>query len=417
MRPTIKDFQHEIEGDLATIAAAEALSQVDTEQYPAPHISGTTDLQDLVYRTIWQNPRRLAVKAALKGAPVSFGDVLIRRQSLTQPAAPNGAGLAAVTAAGPEVPPANAAHAEAQIPEQEHQALTEAPADAFVVLTPACDLVREGGPKRVLLMAGTVAELTPKTWTYKGAAAKTPMLVLAGTRRVWVQWDVKDICALRPSEIGDLLDKGEYVVSHRLRESHALELQQRYLSHVGRVGVVATMPATFPVAVSAHYLGADSQLKAIPLQSADREGGVCFAGRDSGSDESSRLVLTEEVIDELLAAIQGIDENLVHQRARDGMRCIKGSSSLPGDLQRSIEVPSANKTKNQPIKVKAKNNEGQEVEFVVGYATRNPADPAIHKGDVKHGALILILRDQEFEAAVAQAFVDPALAKGPDLEA
>ncbi len=388
-------LQHEIEGDLATIAAAKELSKVDTEQYPAPHISGSADLQDLVYRTIWQNPRRLAVEAAIKGAPVSFGDVLIR-QAVAQPST-----------------------AESAVPKDSHvpqqpPIVNGATADALVVLTPACDLVRDGGPKRVLLISGTVADLTPKTWTYKGAAAKTPILVLAGTRRVWIQWDVKDIYALRPVEIGEMIDKGEYLVSHRLRDSHALELQQRYLSHVGRVGVVASMPATFPVSVAAYYLGVDEQLKPIPLQSADRDGGVCFAGRDSGSDESARLVLTEEVIDELLAAMQELDENLVHQRARDGLKYIQGPSSLASDFGRSIEVPSANKRKNQAIKVKATGNDGQGVEAVVGYVSRNPDEPLVHKGETKHGALILVLRDQEFEAAMAQAFVDPNLAKEDD---
>ena len=45
---------HEIEGDERTVDAAEELNNIEPSQYPAPHIAGTTDLQDLVFRTIWQ---------------------------------------------------------------------------------------------------------------------------------------------------------------------------------------------------------------------------------------------------------------------------------------------------------------------------------------------------------------------------
>jgi hypothetical protein len=53
--------------------------------YAVPYIAESPDLQDLVYRTIWQNPGRLKVRATECGAPVGFGDVLIRsRPKLTE---------------------------------------------------------------------------------------------------------------------------------------------------------------------------------------------------------------------------------------------------------------------------------------------------------------------------------------------
>jgi hypothetical protein len=78
-------LQHEIEGDRSTIAAAQELNAIDPAKYPTPYIAGSSDLQDLVARLLWQNPERVKVTANTAntaGMPVSFGDVLVRRSRL-----------------------------------------------------------------------------------------------------------------------------------------------------------------------------------------------------------------------------------------------------------------------------------------------------------------------------------------------
>jgi hypothetical protein len=125
-----------------------------------------------------------------------------------------------------------------------------------LVLTPACDLVREGGASRVLLIAGKLSDLNAKSWNYKDESViRTPIIELTNGQRQWIKWDAKNLRMLLNLEISDPLgETGEYDVVLRLRESNALEIQQKVLSSMGRVGLVAHMPATFEVEVQISYL-------------------------------------------------------------------------------------------------------------------------------------------------------------------
>lgn len=80
-------LQHEIEHDAATILAAKELNKIQPDSYPPPYIAGSPDLQQLVYQTIYQNPKRLEVPGTESGAPVAFGDILVKRTSLQTPVA------------------------------------------------------------------------------------------------------------------------------------------------------------------------------------------------------------------------------------------------------------------------------------------------------------------------------------------
>ncbi len=351
-------LQHEIEGDANTIKAAEELNNIDPSAYPAPHIAGSTDLQDLVYRTIWQNPKRLGVKTTFAEIPVGFGDVLVKQSVLT------------------DGDPGN-----------------DTETDAFVVLTPACDLVRVDSAKRILLLAGKLSNLTPKTWTYKGGSLKTPIVVLPDERRMWALWDVKDIRTLTPTEIIALLgEAGPYKIVLRLRESPALELQQQLLTDMGRVGLLAQMPATFPVSLSAYYVDTDNALQPLKLPIANVDGGVCYVGRDSQGEEKTTLVLTEPVIDELIKTIEDILEEAIHPKARETLKRLKTSTSFAADLQKGLAAPASHKSGYSPIKADGPGPDGQTANGIVGLIARNPIE--LKPNDNKHAALVLVLTDE-----------------------
>ena len=72
-------------------------------------------------------------------------------------------------------------------------------------MTAACDLVRKDGAKRVLLLSGTVTEISPKSWTYGKSNFKTPIMKLPREKRVFVRWDAKDIATLTHDDIRRLL--------------------------------------------------------------------------------------------------------------------------------------------------------------------------------------------------------------------
>lgn len=360
-------LQHEIEGHRPTIAAAKELNGIDPGRYPTPYIAGSSDLQALVARLLWQNPERLKVTGNTAGMPVSFGDVLVRRSRLA--------------AAAPAV------------------ANVDQP-DVMVVLTPACDLVRQPDRRRVLLVGGGLNALDNRTWRYKSKGLGTPIVQLPDQPRMSIAWDLDDQRMLTRAELEGLLGaEGPYSIGLRLRESNALELQQRMLSEMGRVGLLSKMPFTFPVEVLMFTTDIEGKPKALELPAMARDGGVCITGRDDAGDDITRLILTEPCVDELLGLIPKIEEAHVHQRARQTLKRLQNSASFRSLLQRGLKAPPATiKGKLAQLKVPAEKKEGEDkqAEDIVGLIVRNPEDLAsLTPNEQNSGALIIVLNDLE----------------------
>ncbi|MEI9931857.1 MAG: hypothetical protein WDM89_15290 [Rhizomicrobium sp.] len=359
-------LQHEIEGHPATIAAAEELGLIDPAGYPTPYIAGSPDLQDLVARTLWQHTERLRVTGNTVGMPVSFGDVLVRKAKLADGS----------TAVGVEDEP-----------------------DALIVLTPACDLIRMAGRRRILLVGGTLKPLDHKTWKYKVSGAGTPIVQLPDGRRMSITWELDDQRLLKSNEVSSILGAvGPYSLAARLRESNALELQQRMLADMGRVGIVSKMPFTFAVDVSLLTPEADGTLKAVDLPVTSSDRGVCITGRDKKGADLTRLILTESSVDEILRVIPTIEPAQINERARETLKRLQASTSFRSLLQRGLNAPEATPKGNfQPLKVPAKTNDGKEPnDEIVGLIVRNLGEPTPLSGnDLKHGAIVLVLTDLE----------------------
>lgn len=364
-------LQHEMEGHPPTIAAAQALNTIDPEIYPTPYIAGSPDLQNLVARTIWQHTERLKVTGNTAGMPVSFGDVLVRKAKLAN---------------------------------SDAEPLADVP-DALVVLTPACDLVRPG-KRRVLLVGGSLAKLDHRTWRYKTAGTVTPIVVFADGTRMSITWDLDDQRMLTREQLSSLIaEAGDYALSVRLRESNTLELQQRMLSEMGRVGLLSKMPFTFPVDLIIHTVEPDGSLKQLDLPSISSDGGICITGRD-GTGDVTRLILTEPSVDEILKAIPGIDPATVHERSREALERLKGSLSFRSLLQSGLNAPGPTpkgglQQLKTPSATPAKDGEKQKYD-VVGLIARNPGDlPALGKNDLPYAGIVVILTDKEPDAAMA----------------
>ena len=365
-------LQHEIEGHVPTISAAQELNAIDPAKYPAPYIAGSSDLQDLVARSLWQNGERLKVTGNTAGMPVSFGDMLIRRSRL-DPATP---------AAAPVDQP-----------------------DVLVVLTPACDLVRNPDKRRVLLVGGALKALDNKTWRYKTKGVTTPIVQFANQPRMSVEWELDDQRMLNRDELANLIrPEGPYSIGQRLRESNALELQQRLLSDMGRVELLSKMPFTFPVEVRMFTTDGEGKPKALELPITTRDGGVCITGRDGDGNDITQLVLTEPSVDEILSVIPKIEEAQVHARTKDVLKRLQASTSFRSMLQRGLKAPAATaKGTLAQLKAPAEKKDGEEkqTEEVVGLIARNPEEPLVLlANDQKSGALIILLYDLEPHAAI-----------------
>jgi hypothetical protein len=345
---------------------------------PGERTEASVDLQDLVARSIWQNTERLKVVANTAGMPVSFGDVLVRHTRLSETALP----------APPDMP------------------------DALVVLTPACDLVRK--PKgRVILVGGQLKDLDSKSWRYKSKGVTTPIVQLSGHGRMTILWDLDDQRMLNRSELNGLMGaRGPYQTMVRLRESYALEIQQDLLSNMGRVGTVSKMPFTFPVDVSMSIAGTDGELKPLDLLATNRDGGVCITGRDGDGNDLSRLTLTEDSIDEILEAIPNIQQDEVHEKARDSLRRLQRSSSFKSMLRSGlrappaavkgglipIEAPIAEKSPQAEESAAASSAPEKEKTESVALIVRNPGEIKLSTKEFKQAAVVIVLKDCEPEA-------------------
>lgn len=297
-------LQHEIECDCKTIDAVLSLNQIDLSKYPAPHLVGTSDLQDLVHRMIFMNKARLDLFANDGMPRLQFGDVLRRKQKCEEDY-------------GDEV---------------------------CLVVTPACDLVRNEA-KHIMLLPGKLQELEPKNWSYKDSPVRTPILILPDGQRKSIKWTL-DAAEMQPlDDLNELLGQGKNLVRiARLRELHALALQQKLLARMGRIGQPANLPAPFPVTVSVFYV--DTNQKACKLDIDEIESAVCYVGRGIDPEPILHLVLTEQTCDQFKSAFMRLPEREVHRLARDGLKIVREDLKFITELgEGKVILPAENGTR------------------------------------------------------------------------
>ncbi|MEZ5653197.1 MAG: hypothetical protein R3E87_21895 [Burkholderiaceae bacterium] len=305
-------LQHEIERDSDTIAASLGLNSIDVTKYPAPHLRGSPDLQELVHRMIFVNPRRLALTETDGVPDILFGDVMrwVGDDGQTTP-------------------------------------------EVCLVITPACDLVRHSA-KRVLLLSGTLEPLLPENWTYEPRPTRTPIVILPDDSRMWVSWDLKNVKSLSWEEFAAALANGGKLRRiGRLREQFALELQQKLVSDFGRIGQLARMPAYFPVVTSVFYV--DEHGNAQRLIQDELESAV-IVGRSAEGKPVHRLVLSEQACDEIRDAVLSRDSNSVHANGRNAFDCIKSDKTFFLKFERG-EAESPVKSGAKPKLLKSDGND------------------------------------------------------------
>lgn len=293
-------LQHEIERDSAMIEAALDINGLTSSKYPPPFVAGSPQLQDVVERTLTQNRERLRLRGSAD-SPVGFGDVLRRGDSA------NPGVISATTLADNEV---------------------------LVVLTPACDLQRGAAP-RVVLASGIVKDIGSLQWSY-AQDPRTPV-ILFDEELHSIKWNLKDVRSLTWSELDQALQTRTMRIGARLREAHALEIQQKMLAGLGRVGLVTPMPATFPVNVEAFVLGPDGVRVALNFQALADEA-VIWVGRDDNGNPIRRLVPTEHLCDGLEDHLAGFDEAQIFAAARPAFIHIRTSGDLRRLLAAGLDV-------------------------------------------------------------------------------
>ena len=291
-------LQHEIEAESGTIAAAQYLNEIELAKYPAPHLAGSPDLQDLVCRMIFQHVERLRLSFDGETPTIKYGDVL-------------------------------------RCKDKESGALTN---DVLLVVTPACDLAR-GGVEHVLVLPGTLTPLTAKHWSYASRITKTPIFESEDGSRHWIRWDLKGRQTIPLAMICEGLQNGTiYDRVGRIREAYTTEIQQRMLADMGRIGQPANPPATFPVSISLYVVSPDASALEVTIDGLDTA--VCFVGRDAQGNRVDHLVLGEAECDALKFAIQEYTVESVYSAARQSLVVMKADIDFFERFEKGlIEVP------------------------------------------------------------------------------
>lgn len=228
---------HELEADQGVIEAATELNLLEATSFPPNSITGSKNTLEVVRKTLFVHGNRRQLDPE-GGFPVALGDILA-----ISPAKDGTEAREGTIFEGTE-------------------------RRVFLVLTPACDLIRDPPKaKRVLLLAGAYYDHGAFAFSEAATGEHTPILELSPEQRGVVKWDLKHIETLKLETLCDLLgDEGPCYVPARLRENSALALQQKLLSGFGRVGELKTMPSMFPVECVIYYTNAQRELTPLATQ-------------------------------------------------------------------------------------------------------------------------------------------------------
>ena len=190
-----------------------------------------------------------------------------------------------------------------------------------LVVSPACDLVRDGA-ERVMLLSGSLEELQPKNWSYKAGPVRTAIVMLPDEGRKWVKWNLKNVRSLGWDELDRLVGEDASLKRiGRLREVYAIEIQQMLLADLGRIGRPANLPVPFPVAVSLFFLGTNGKARKLAVEQIDSA--ACYVGRGESPQPVHRLVLTEQTCDHIEQALQALDQDTVGNSALASLAAVK----------------------------------------------------------------------------------------------
>lgn len=357
-------LQHEIERESTIINAALDLNEFSTANHPPPYIAGSPELQVIVERILAQNAERLRLPGALE-ASVAFGDIL----KMTETADVDRLKSVLLVDTGPD--------------------------KVMLILTPACDLQRGGAP-RILLLVGTLKSLGVHDWSYKGDA-RTPVISI-GNKLSWIQWNLKHIDTVSHDQLGQVFENGDLAVVARLREAHALELQQRVLSGLGRVGMVATLPATFPVNLEAYYANTEGVPTRLEVPALSEEGAVCFVGRDHDANQVLQLIMTEHCCDGIIDALVLLDSTQVSEEAKKAFTHVSTTPDLRHMLTSGINLKGIGKEKWSYIKSLTGAELGVPNMGLIGW-NHTVTVEALNRKDLNKAGIIILVKDLEDDQA------------------
>ncbi len=341
-------LQHEIESDQGTIEAARSLNEIQLDQYPAPHLAGSPDFQALVHRMVFQHSERLKLSEGNDNPGFTFGDVLREKKG--------------------ENPTAR----------------------VFLIVTPSCDLAREGIAE-VLVLPGTLKSLSASDWSYRASDLRTPSFTAEDGTTYWIKWALKQRHTVSYEDLRKQLDQPDGVSRiGRMREIYAAEIQQIMLADMGRIGQVSNPPASFRVTVSVLLISQDGTQHTTNLPALSEA--ICFVGRDTDAKRVDHLVLSEEACDEFREFVEQIDPSTMNKIARQSLAAMKTDLAFFDGFERGLIIVPQKDGSLVPEK-----REVQAQNLTYMYIVRNEwnVDGALIPNNQRNAPLIMSVRDSE----------------------
>lgn len=254
-------FHHFLESDQELLDAGHDLNSLEFKTYPPSHFLPTEEIKPILDATIFENAER--VKYENKVAEVShlesiqLGDIFISKEE-------------------------TAARGDREV---------------LVVLTQACDL-QQGNAKSILLIKGKLKPYTVLNYRIPNAP-RTPIIDIDGSFYV-IDWDENWPITWPIDSLDELLgtagNAGRYSKIRRFRSLYGLQLQQRFIGNLGRVGTPSSMQATWPVGLSVFYRDAASLAHELICFPIEETSAACIAGRSERGKLENIIIYPETVL-------------------------------------------------------------------------------------------------------------------------
>lgn len=333
-------LQHELEENDNIIDKAISLNSLDFDSAYLPYITDNNNLHKLVNSVIFKNKNRIKLNSE-GGTKLSFGDIIrpvARKESISS-----------------------------------YFLKKYNSHDVFLVITPACDLQRCES-KNIILLKGNLIPLTLESWT-NDTKDRTPIIKI-DDEYLSIKWDMKHIETISQETVITLLGKDKTLeIIARLRENSALALQQACLSGIGRVGLLAAMPASYIVEADFYFINNESKLEKILLGNIAPElrNGICYVGRNNDVRNVKTVIFSEDLSENLHSTLDKLNIEEIIEKNRNLFGKIRESFSLQEKIWKGISL---NKKIGIPQNIKAIIDG---VQKNVGMIIENPDDLFLQK--------------------------------------
>lgn len=344
-------LQYELENDKAIIDSSKLLNRIDSDYLPRIHKG--TNLQEIVERLHCKNI--INISDFSSETRIHFGDILtINNLKIVKKCLRN---------------------------------YTLNNSSVMLVISPACDLQRCNDFYNVIFLKGEMEMFTIKKWVPK---ADSSQIVKIENNFYIISWDIKNPFTVSYKYIVNNLTNNNLKISARLREIPSLSLQQESLSKMGRVGVIAPMPASYNLDLSFYYITKNNELEKINIELNEYCFSTLFTSpRVTRNKNLNKLIISNELCEKLHDAIDSIDVENIHQKSRKAFNIIKNDLFFEAISKNGgIQVPF--NSNDCPIKVEIE-AENKTNEIIIGYVTNR----IIEESTNKKVGLIICLNTQE----------------------